>query len=147
MPEPMAPACAGVLAKEMTSSARPPATPAADQRQQDDRVEPAPVDAEEQTAGDRAARRPATKTVEEHGANLPPMIVPCRVGVVNRRGSVPSRSSVRIVRATLEAPKNMKKIIMPARIWPVTLTFLLRLAGLRGALAELQAGGRRRPRG
>ena len=50
------------------------------------------------------------------------MIVPCRVGVVNRRGMVPSRSSVRMVRATLAAPKNMKKIIMPARIWPVTLT-------------------------
>ena len=35
---------------------------------------------------------------------------------------VPSRSSVRIVRATLAAPKNMKKIIMPERIDPVTLT-------------------------
>ena len=43
---------------------------------------------------------------------------------------VPSRSSVRIVRATLAAPKNMKKIIMPARMEPVTLTSLLRRAGL-----------------
>ena len=50
------------------------------------------------------------------------MITPCRVGVVNRRGMVPSRSSVRIVRATLAAPKNMKKTIMPERMEPVTLT-------------------------
>ena len=50
------------------------------------------------------------------------MIAPCRVGVVNMRGMVPSRSSARILRATLAAPKNMKKIIMPARIWPVTPT-------------------------
>ena len=63
-----------------------------------------------------------TSTVTNTETNLPAMIVPCRVGVVNRRGMVPSRSSVRIVRATLAAPKNMKKIIMPARIWPVTLT-------------------------
>ena len=63
-----------------------------------------------------------SSTVTKTPTNLPPMITPWRVGVVNRRGMVPSRSSVRIVRATLAAPKNMKKIIMPERMEPVTLT-------------------------
>ncbi len=44
------------------------------------------------------------------------------VGVVSMRGKVPAASSVRIVRATLEAPKNMKKTIMPARIRPTGAT-------------------------
>ena len=81
-----------------------------------------------------------TSTVTNTETNLPAMIVPCRVGVVNRRGMVPSRSSVRIVRATLAAPKNMKKIIMPARMWPVTLTSVSVLPACRRALADLQAG-------
>ena len=93
-------------------------------------------------------RRPAmssttacTSTVTNTATNLPPMIVPCRVGVVNRRGMVPSRSSVRMVRATLAAPKNMKKIIMPERTAPVTLTSFSVLPTLRRALRDLQAGG------
>ena len=72
------------------------------------------------------SRRPPTSrttvctvTVRKTEANLPPRIVPVDVGVVIMRGRVPSWSSVRIVRATLEAPKNMKKIIMPARIRPM----------------------------
>ena len=81
-----------------------------------------------------------TSTVRNTATNLPAMIVPCRVGVVNRRGMVPSRSSVRIVRATLAAPKNMKKIIMPARMEPVTLTSVAGLADLRRALGDLEPG-------
>ena len=121
MPAPMAPAWAGVLANEMMRRARPPATPAATS-----------VSSTTESSGPHwmpKIRRPAmssttacASTVRNTETNLPPMIVPCRVGVVNRRGMVPSRSSVRIVRAALPAPKNMKKIIMPERMDPVTLT-------------------------
>src|SRR5665647_1431278 len=120
----MAPACAGVRTSEITSSARPEATAAAT------RVSAATASSRPQSM--LKMKRPATSritacavTVTKTLLNLPLRIVCRGVGVVNSRGSVPARSSSRIVRATLLAPKNMKKIIMPARMVPVTPTSLV----------------------
>src|SRR5450830_1195924 len=129
----MAPACAGVRTSEMTSNAKPEATAAAT------RVSAATASSRPQSI--LKMKRPATSritactvTVTKTLLNLPLRIVCRGVGGVNSRGSVPARSSARIVRATLSAPKNMKKIIMPARMVPVTPTSLVLLPpGSRGA--------------
>jgi len=65
--------------------------------------------------------------------NLPLRIVAAEVGVVSIRGRVPSWASVRIVVATSEAPKNMKKTIMPARTRPTIGTSSLSPPVVRGA--------------
>ncbi len=61
---------------------------------------------------------------------LPPRITLRGVGVVNRRGSVPCRCSSMMLRAGVEAPKSMKKIIMPTSTWLATLGSL-RVCGAR----------------
>ena len=71
------------------------------------------------------SRRPATSritvcrsTTANTAMYLPASITLRGVGVVNRRGSVPSRCSSMMLRAGVAAPKSVKNSIMPMSTWP-----------------------------
>ena len=114
MPAPMAPSWARVRERAPITIASPQAT-----------AQPASTRTITGAAAPQSMRKPSqptrrmttdwTSTVRKATRNLPPSTEVRLAGVVKRRASVPSSCSTRMVRAAIDAPKNVNRTSCPAR--------------------------------